>query len=74
MNDFERQLGHLPPLPPRLIIAFRCLDCQCMWTFGVETAISFARFYEKNKECLSCGKQNIEIDVIPTPPIPIDLE
>lgn len=69
-NAFEREMGELPPLPPRLTIAFRCRDCDCIWTVGIETPISLERFYDKNKECLSCGKSNIEIELIPSPPIP----
>ncbi len=74
MNIFERELGHLPPLPPRLIIAFRCRDCECMWTFGIENPISFKKFHDMNKQCLSCGKLDIEIDIIPIQPTPLSEE
>ena len=73
-NIFEREMAGMPPLPPRVTIAFRCKDCECIWTFGIETPISFERFYQKNKECLSCGKPNIEIDIIPIAPPPLSHE
>ena len=61
---FGREIAQMPVIPPRVTIAFRCKDCDCVWTFGVETAISFQRFYEKNKDCPKCDKANIEIDII----------
>ena len=71
MNDniFESEMAEMPIIPPRITIAFRCKDCDCIWTFGIETAISFQRFYEKNKECPKCDKANIEIDIITVIPI-----
>lgn len=71
---FEKALEGLPILPPKTSIAFRCRDCECVWTFGIETPISFERFYQNNKECLSCGKDNIEIDIIRLALPPIDTE
>ena len=73
-NAFEREMESLPPLPPRVTVAFRCRDCDCIWTFGIESPISFEIFYAKNKECYNCGKSNIEIDIIPVVPPPIQLE
>jgi len=70
-NAFEREMGELPPLPPRLTIAFRCRDCGCIWSFGIESPMSFERFYKDNKECKSCGKSNIEIQIIPIVPPPL---
>jgi len=72
MDVFERELGNLPPLPPRPAIAFRCRDCVCVWTFGIESPISFQRFYERNKTCPSCGNSNIEIEFIRIGPISIE--
>jgi len=71
MDAYERALPNLPSLPPPLRVAFRCRDCECTWTFGIENPISFEKFYEKNKECFSCGKSNIEIDIIPLPYPPL---
>jgi hypothetical protein len=68
---FEKALQGMPILPPKTSIAFRCRDCECVWTFGIETPISFERFYQNNKECLSCGKTNIEIDIVSVTPPPI---
>ena len=70
-NVFEDALSNMPIIPPKTTIAFRCKDCECVWTFGIETPISFERFYQNNKECMSCGKTNVEIDIIPVtlPPI-----
>ena len=70
-NVFEDALSGMPIIPPKTTIAFRCKDCECVWTFGIETPISFERFYQHNKECMSCGKSNVEIDIIPValPPI-----
>lgn len=62
---FERELQGMPILPPKASIAFRCKDCECVWTFGIESPILFERFYQNNKECLSCGRTNVEIDIIP---------
>lgn len=73
-NTFEREMGELPPLPPRVTIAFRCRDCGCIWTFGIETPILFEMFYVKNKECLSCRKSSIEIDIIPLVPPSLSYE
>ena len=71
---FERELAGMPTLPPKTTIVFRCRDCECMWTFGIETPISFEKFYQKNKECLSCGKSNVEIDIIPITLPPLSQE
>jgi hypothetical protein len=68
-NPFVNEMAGMPIIPPRITIAFRCKDCDCIWTFGIETAISFQRFYEKNKECPKCDKNNIEIDIIYATPI-----
>ena len=72
-SDFlEKALQGMPILPPKPSIAFRCRDCECVWTFGVETPVSFERFYQNNKKCLSCGNTNIEIDIVPTALRPLD--
>lgn len=73
-NVFEREMAGMPILPPKTTIAFRCKDCECVWTFGIETPVLFERFYQKNIECLSCGKSNIEIDIIPIVPPPLSHE
>lgn len=69
---FDKALQGMPILPPKTSIAFRCRDCECVWTFGIETPISFERFYQHNKECLGCGKANIEIDIVPITLPPLD--
>jgi len=70
-NIYEDALRDMPTIPPKTTISFHCKDCECAWTFGIETPISFERFYQNNKECMSCGKTNVEIDIIPVtlPPI-----
>lgn len=70
---FEKALQGMPVLPPKTSIAFRCRDCECVWTFGIETPIMFERFYQHNKECLSCGRTNIDIDIVPVTPPPLDM-
>ena len=68
---FEDALKGMPVIPPKTTIAFRCKDCECVWTFRIETPLSFERFHQNNKDCMSCGKTNVEIDIIPVtlPPI-----
>ena len=73
-NAFEREMGELPPLPPKTTIAFRCRDCGCIWTYGIETPITLERFYQKHKNCDRCGKSNIEMEIIPIVPPPLSYE
>ena len=63
-NEFAEGIPNLPILPPKPTIAFRCRDCELVWTFGSEGPVVFERFYQKNRECPSCGNSNIEVDVI----------
>jgi hypothetical protein len=60
-----RRSTNKQPLPPKLTIAFRCLDCGSTWTFSIENPASFERCYQNNRECLSCGSSNIEINPMP---------
>jgi hypothetical protein len=72
LDVFKDALSGMPVLPPKTTIAFRCRDCDCVWTFGIETPISFEKFYQKNKECPNCDKANIEINIIALSSSPID--